>query len=299
LPLLHERIQDQKPTRTASRQLRQVCQELALRPLTLWDSEYGSAQFLRETADIRADKLLRLRSNLCLEGSRKPYKGRGAYPKHGEKFNFKDPTTWWAPDEVIEVEDPDLGPVTVRVWYYLRFRQALDCPMRVAQIERPQAPDTRRKPKILWLAWVGEEPPETWWRWYARRYPVDHWYRFAKGRLHWTQPRLATPQQGERWSDLMPFITWELWLAREIVQDKALPWQKPQTRLSPGRVCQGLEAILPRIGTPTRAPKPRGISPGWPKGKFRQPRQRYPLIRSAQWKRIRERQRAKRAMKTT
>ncbi|HEX7976236.1 MAG TPA: type 2 isopentenyl-diphosphate Delta-isomerase, partial [Anaerolineales bacterium] len=41
--------------------------------------------------------------------------------------------------------------------------------------------------------------------------------RFAKGRLHWTLPRVATPQQCERWSDLMPLITWELWLARQWV----------------------------------------------------------------------------------
>jgi len=91
------------------------------------------------------------------------------------------------------------------------------------------------------LAWVGEEPPlREWWHFYLRRFGVDHWYRFAKQRLHWTLPRFGTPEQAERWSDLMPFITWELWLAREIVGDNPLPWQKPQTNLTPGRVCQGM-----------------------------------------------------------
>ena len=292
LPLLHERIPNQKPVEQAAQQLRQVCQHLTVRPLSLWDAEYGCAAFLRATADVKADKLIRLRTNLCLEGPTKPYKGRGAYPKHGIKFNFKDPATWWEPDQVLEYEDAEFGPLIVRIWPRLRFSQALDCRMIVAQVERPQASGSRRKPKLLWLAWVGEAPPEQWWSVYARRYPIDHWYRFAKGRLHWTRPRLSTPEQGERWSDLMPLITWELWLARPGVQDRPLPWQKPQAQLAPGRVCQGLQNILVAIGTPTRVCKSRGKSPGWPKGRPRTPRERFALIRSEKWKTICQRRKS-------
>ncbi len=291
LPLLHERITDQRPVLMASQQLRRVCQHLKVRPLSLWDSEYGCGLFLEETADVFADKVLRLRGNLCLEGPQKPYKGRGAYPTRGLKFNFRNPSTWWAPDQMIETEDPEFGHIIIRHWKGLRFRKALDCPMQVVQIERPQASGTRRKPRVLWMGATGETLPEDWWSYYAQRYPVDHWNRFAKGRLHWTLPFLSTPEQCDRWSDLMPLLTWELWLARPLVADKPLPWQKPQARLSPGRVCMGLEAILSRIGTPTCVPKPRGNSPGWPKGKPRQPRLRFKLIRSEQWQRIRERQR--------
>ncbi|HEX7976334.1 MAG TPA: NF041680 family putative transposase [Anaerolineales bacterium] len=284
LPLVQERIAHSKPIETAAQQLRQVCQHLAVRPLSLWDSEYGCATFLRATADVPADKLIRLRTNLCLEGPTKPYGGRGAYPKHGIKFDFKDPTTWWEPAQLLSYTDAQFGPLVVRIWQGLRFRKALDCRMWVAQIERLQAPGTRRKPRILWLAWVGEEPPEQWWGQYSQRYPIDHWYRFAKGRLHWTLPRVGTPQQCERWSDLMPLITWELWLARQWVLDNPLPWQKPQARLSPGRVCQSMQNILAAIGTPTRVCKPRGKSPGWPKGRPRKRRERCELIRSVQWK---------------
>ena len=292
LPLLHERILSQKPIEKAAEQLRQVCQLLITRPLSLWDSEYGCAVFLRATADVPADKLIRLRTNLCLEGPPKPYQGRGRYPKHGIRFNFKDPSTWWPPDQVLEYTDPEFGPVTVRLWQGLRFKQALDCPMCVAQVERQQASGSRRKPRILWFAWIGQAPPEQWWRLYTRRYPIDHWYRFAKGRLHWTQPKLSTPQQCDRWSDLMPLLTWELWLAQEVVQDHPLPWQKPQTQLSPGRVCQSLQNILVAIGTPTRLCKPRGKSPGWPLGRPRSARKHYDLIRSEQWSRTRARQKA-------
>lgn len=290
LPLLHERITHQKPVETAARQLRQVCQHLTERPLSVWDSEYGCGAFLRATADVPSDKLIRLRTNLCLEGPPKPYRGRGRYPKHGIKFNFKDPSTWWQPDQIVEYNDPEFGPLMVRLWRGLRFKQALDCWMLVAQVERLQAPGSRRKPRILWFAWVGSEPPEQWWRLYTQRYPIDHWYRFAKQRLHWILPMFATPQQCERWSDLMPFLTWELWLAHSAVRDSPLPWQKVQINLSPGRVCQGMQNILVAIGTPTRVCKSRGKSPGWPKGRPRKRRERFELIRSEQWQRIRRRQ---------
>jgi hypothetical protein len=36
----------------------------------------------------------------------------------------------------------------------------------------------------------------------------------------------------------MPLITWQLWRAKDIVQENHLPWQKPQKNLSPARVAQ-------------------------------------------------------------
>jgi len=41
-------------------------------------------------------------------------------------------------------------------------------------------------------------------------------------RLHWTLPNLRTPEQSERWSDLMPLISWQLWLARDLVIENRL-----------------------------------------------------------------------------
>ncbi len=42
----------------------------------------------------------------------------------------------------------------------------------------------------------------------------------------------------------MPMITWELWLARDIVGDRPLPWQKSIDKLTPGRVEQSMGGIL-------------------------------------------------------
>ncbi|MEG5161975.1 transposase, partial [Microcoleus sp. AT3-A2] len=132
-----------------------------------------------------------------------------------------------------------------------------------------------------WLAWVGKRtlPLEIVWFKYLRRFGVDHWYRFAKQRLHWTLPNLRTPSQCERWSDLMPLMSWQLWLARDLVKENRLPWQSARIDLTPGRVAQSMLSILVDIGTPTKLPKPRGKSPGWETGKVRISAPRYPTVK--------------------
>jgi hypothetical protein len=118
---------------------------------------------------------------------------------------------------------------------------------------------------------------------YGRRFALEHWYRFAKQRLHWTTPQLATPGQGEVWSELMPLTTWELWLGRRVVVDHPLPWQKPQSteKFTPGRIAAGMGGVIARIGIPTRVPKPRGKSPGWPTSKVRAHRERCRVLKKA------------------
>ncbi len=77
----------------------------------------------------------------------------------------------------------------------------------------------------------------------------------------------------------MPLISWELWLARDIVADNPLPWQKSMLQLTAGRVAQAMGGVLALIGTPAQPPKPRGKSPGWPIGEPRHRRTRYPVVK--------------------
>lgn len=247
LPLRHERITGwESPINKAVWQLRQVCKFLPTRPISLWDSEYGCAPFVLKTANIPADKLMRLRSNLCLWQVPSPYSGRGRPRIHGDKFKLNDSDTWNNCSETLEVEDAKLGRIRVRVWHNLHFRAAAKHPMSVVLVERFNSARSVRIVKPLWLAWIGDQMPSLSeiWRLYLRRFAVDHWYRFIKQRLHWTVPKLATPKQCERWSDLMPMITWELWLARDLVRDHPLPWQKSIDKLTPGRVAQAMGGIL-------------------------------------------------------
>ena len=90
LPLRHERITSwESPIEKATWQLQQVCEHLPSRPISVWDSDYGCAPFVLKTANIPADILVRLRSNLCLWGAPPVYPGRGRPRKHGDKFKRK------------------------------------------------------------------------------------------------------------------------------------------------------------------------------------------------------------------
>ena len=246
----------------------------------MWDAEYGCASFVKQTADIAADKLMRLRSNRLLYGTPPPYTGIGRPRIHGDKFKLNDSTTWWTPDKLLEILDPKLGRLRLRLWCNLHFQQSVKTDMHLIQVERlEEASSLISRP--LWLVWVGEGIPELSqiWRQYLRRFAIDHWYRFAKQRLHWTLPKLGTREQCERWSDLMPLLTWQLWLARKVVNDHPLPWQKSVTNLTPGRVAQSMGEVFAVIGTPSHPPKSRGKSPGWSTGQPRRRKTRCPIVK--------------------
>ena len=282
LPLFHERIvSTETPIEKGAAQLRAACAQMEGRPISLWDSEYGCASFLNATADIEADKLMRVRPNRCLYGPPPPYEGWGRPRVHGDKFKLADPSTWSTPAETWVGTDAQLGAVEIRRWNDLHFKKAASHPVVLVQIERLDARDTRRDPKVIWLAWTGDEPPslEKWPSLYLRRWPIESWYHLAKSRLYWTLPRLKTPEQSQRWSDLMPLLTWQVWLARPLITDTPLPWQKPQLHPTPQRVLQGMGGLLTQIGTPTQRPKPRGKSPGWPTGRPRKPATRYQVVK--------------------
>jgi hypothetical protein len=55
---------------------------------------------------------------------------------------------------------------------------------------------------------------------------------------------------------------WMLYLARPIVQDQPLPWQRPQRDLPSGIVKRGIGTVFRAIDNPALPPKPRGIPPG-------------------------------------
>ncbi len=58
-----------------------------------------------------------------------------------------------------------------------------------------------------------------------------------------------------------------------------LPWQKSLPELTPGRVAQSMLPLLIKIGSPAVAPKRRGNSDGWPQGRLRTQRCRYPVVK--------------------
>lgn len=150
LPLRHERITSgESPIQKAIWQLKQACKHLAVRPISVWDSEYGCAPFVLKTASIPADILVRLRSNLCLWGEPEAYSGKGRPKKHGSKFKLNESTTWSDAESVLELDDPKLQRVRVSLWKNLHFRKAAARPMLLLRVERLNAQGNKRRVKTF------------------------------------------------------------------------------------------------------------------------------------------------------
>ena len=296
LPLRHERITSFETALTkASFQLKQVCRQLEIRPLAIFDRNYGNGSFLKQTTEIQADLLIRIASNRCVYAKPGVYSGRGAPRKHGAKFKLNDPQTYPEPDAIVEVEDQKLGQIKVTLWKQFHFRNCATRDMDIIRVEIVKPKGRKRNFKPLWLIWTGQTRPllSQLWRQYLQRFSLEHWYRFAKQRLFWTKPKLSSHQACECWSDLVVLMSWQLWFARLECDDCPLPWQSPQQVLSPGRVAQAFPSIIASIGTLANSPKTRGKSPGRQKGYFPSPRSRYPTVK----KRVSRRKKSKTAIK--
>lgn len=86
----------------------------------------------------------------------------------------------------------------------------------------------------------------------------------------------------------------QLYLARSVMIDHLLPWQKPQSvaERTPGRVCQSMSGLIAVIGTPACAPKVRGKSPGWEKGRPRTRREHHRIMKKGRKKKQKRRRQA-------
>jgi hypothetical protein len=266
-------------------QVQALCRVCADKPglkVVLGDGRYGNHRFLGglswQTAHGGLGLLVRLRSDRRLYGEPPPYAGRGRPRKHGDVFRFKDEATWPAPQEYVSFTDARYGQVELQLWEGLHARQDAET---VFSVLRAQVHLERSKPpKPLWLAWIGPAlPVEEIWGFYPQRGTLEASLRFRKQYLAWTRPHVQTIAASERWTRLVTLAQWTLYLSRDVVRDTPQPWQKRQVRLTPERVKQSLGGLFSQIGTPARAPKTRGKSPGWPVGRRRSPRDRHPVVR--------------------
>lgn len=256
-------------------QVKQLCRERANHQkvgldVIVADGHYGNHLFFGPLQDLRCAILARLRCDRVLYGQPDPYPGRGRPAVHGQQFAFKKPDTWPEPDDQLELDHPRWGQVRLRRWTNLHAKQdaqtGFDVILAEVHLERA------KPPKPLWLGYVAGQtayPLQTVWSWFDYRWPIEPSIRFRKQHLFWTLPRFQQAARCERWTNLVDIAYWQLFLARQLVEDQPLPWQKAQTLFTPARVLRGIAAIFSQIGTPAQPPQTRGKSPGWPKGRSR------------------------------
>jgi hypothetical protein len=259
----------------------------APRPLVTFDSQYCPTTLAR--ASLPLDGLVRLPRRRRLYRTPGPYRGRGRRPIHGAVFRTHDPTTHGPPDQEAQGWDGTHGTVTVRVWHQLHAQGGHDAPFTVVCIQVERLPRKGTRPGPLWLAWgrsagdAGPLPDDLLdlWRYDGWRFTIEHGFRFLKQTLGWTTVRLRDPAAADRWSWLVARACWELWLARSLVADRRLPWERPlpADRLTPGRVQRAFPGLLLSLGTPARPPQPRGKAPGRRPGQCPGPQPRAPVVR--------------------
>lgn len=266
------------------------------------DRYYGSAKFVGLTQSVGWTKLLRIKRNLVFYRAVPPLPegvkaGRGAPRKDGAAFRLKEPTTYGVPDEEWQGVDEQGQPLKVTRWNGLHFKRVRSCQLSVVRVERPQATDKKRDPRISWFVLIEAAHPEFPLELaeipalYRRRYSIEHGFRFDKQSLMWETPHLRTPEQFELWTQLLSAVHNETVLAQPLVEIQWRGWESKNRRPSLGQVRHSVAGIIKQLGSPAKAPQLRGKAPGRAIGTKVKPAERYEVVRKRQ-KRAKKRRKA-------
>jgi hypothetical protein len=269
-------------------------------PMFVFDTGYDPVRLQQGLEGCSVQILVRLNSGRVFYFDPEPLPKRpvGRPCRHGEKFDLKDSETWREPSHDRHYLTESYGSVRVRAWSGLhpktrkakeRYGSDSACVVKgtvvLVEVGRLPQGERRRKPKALWLWWTGAGAPDLdlLWRSYCCRFSVEHGIRFLKQALGWTTPRVRYSEQADRWTWLVLAAYAQLRLAKGLVADRRLPWEKPlpTEKLTPYRVLRSFATLLPLVGTPAAAPKPRGRSPGRPRGSRSGRAKRYPAVKKA------------------
>jgi hypothetical protein len=272
-------------------------------PMFVFDAGYDPVKLQQGLQGSPCQILVRLRTGRSFHGDPSladPPANIGRPRRHGPKMKCKDPSTWPEPSAEHACEDGGYGMVRVRAWAGLHPKvrahegRGSRGPLPIVvgtlvlvEVERLPRGQRRREPRVLWLWWAGPEGTEPdlglLWRAYARRFDLEHTFRFLKQTFGWTTPRFRRPEQADRWTWLVVAAFTQLRLARTRVADMRLPWERRYEagRLTPTRVHRVVSALLGEVGTPAKPPKPCGRSPGRPKGRRSGRAKPYPAIKKS------------------
>jgi len=265
------------------------------------DCVYSSVQFLGRVGHYRqlvnisraASNRVFYRQFQAEPGAKKP-----GHPRwYGDRFSLKESTTWGSPDETAETTFTTKKGQTYRVqlqgWHNLLMRGKKGLPMHRYPFTLVRAvvldeQDKQVFKRAMWLIVMGERRGELSlveiWDAYAQRYDIEHYFRFGKQRLLMAAYQTPEVAHEENWLQIVQVVTVQLWLARELANVQLRKWERylPKRKdgtTSPSQVQRDFERIIRQVGTPARAPKRRGKSPGRTKGTRPPHRQRHPVIK--------------------
>lgn len=224
-----------------------------------------------------------------------PEKGHPTW--YGSPFCLKSPETWGEPDEVAETIFVSQRKVSYRVeiqsWQNLLMRGKKDMPMHehpftLVKIRWYHQNGEALFHKPLWLIVMGDRRGELSlldiYAAYLQRYDLEHFFRFGKQKLLLDKFQTPDKNHEENWWQLAALAYLQLWAAKDLVSQLPRPWERylpsvVNQLITPAATQRDMNRIIQQIGTPALAPKPRGISPGRPKGTKRVPRKRHPVLK--------------------
>jgi hypothetical protein len=274
-------------TTTGVAQLQAVLPKLrtgAERPVLLLDRGYSNAPWVMASASLPTDQLIRARADQVLyRPAPAPTGKRGAPRKDGARFQGSELTTHGPPDADWIGLDAKAQSVQVSGWSGLHLRKARAVSITTVRIIRSGARRTKRDPREAWFWWLGGvlPPLEELAGLYPRRFGQEHGYRFDKQDLLWAAPRVRTPEQMERWTDLVAVVHNALVLARPRVDAERRPWEARTRPPTPRQLRRAMGRIIAEVGTPARPPQPRGKAPGRARGATVKPAERHAVVRKS------------------
>jgi len=224
--------------------------------------------------------------------------GKGHPTWYGKPFCLKDSETWKKPDDVAETTFTSQRKVTYRVeiqaWHNLLMRGKNDIPMhkhaftlvKVRWYDLINGKALFAKP--LWLIVMGNRRAELSlldiYQSYLQRYDLEHFFRFGKQKMLLDKFQTPDGKHEENWWRLVALAYLQLWAAKDLVTQLPRPWERYlpavlNKLVTPAAAQRDMSRIIRQIGTPSPAPKPRGISPGRLKGAIFAPRKRHPVVK--------------------
>ncbi len=267
------------------------------------DTAYSAVTFLSQAA--KHDNLVvvvRVRGDRTFY--RKPMnagtqKGKGHPTWFGEKFFLGDAKTYGTPDEtVLETFTTSRGKVcnvTIMAWRELMMRGKKNIPMHkhpftVLRITIEDAEGNMVCRKPMWLIIFGKHRDEISvkdaYYAYRQRFDIEHFFRFGKNRLLMGSYQTPETEHEENWWVIAALAYALLLAASGIAMPGCHPWERylPNFKRdssipTPSMVQRDMPRIISEFGTPAKAPKPRGKSPGRLKGDCPGRRERFPVIK--------------------
>jgi len=206
---------------------------------------------------------------------------------YGERFSLSTPTTWTTPDESQSLwETNSEGKayrLEIQAWHTMLMTGAVKPiplpmhkhPFTLVRIVCYDKEGNQLFKHPLWLIVIGERRQELTlvhiYQAYSARFNIEHFFRFGKQRLLLVGFQTPEVAREENWLQLAQIAYAQLWMSRSVALALPRPWERnlPAMKwhlISPALVQRDFARIIRQLGTPAQSPKPRGISPGRPKG---------------------------------